>query len=128
MIHTEVPLVVLKFFKRGFIQDIQTYVQDDGKNTETQSCGRKGRVSSADTDIDVLRNESKVPRFELDVPNDNVRNLPTDLADYLLKYVHLPVSDRDTREKILKDNCVPCNIRESQVLDNKSFCLEIKGH
>ena len=91
-------------------ENMETVVQPyDGK----RSASSTGIIDSEDTQI-----AAKIARFDLDVSTSNAWNLPISMVEYLNKYMHVHIPDKDIKEKILKENPVPANVKEPQVLDN----------
>ena len=82
--------------------------------TEIQSSGGKKKQSDQSEDGTV----AKHCRFELEPENmENEWNLPTQLASYVNKYMATHISEKDIREKILKTNPIPHNVKGTQKLD-----------
>ena len=61
---------------------------------------------------------AKIGKFELNVSISNAWNFPINMVEYLNKCIHIHIPDKDIKENILKDNPVPANVKEPQVLDN----------
>ena len=88
-------------------------------DTVVQPCDGKRSASSAGiVDSEGTQSAAKIARFELDVSTSNACDLPIRIVEYLNKYMHIHIPDKDIKKKILKDNPVPANVKEHQVLDN----------
>ena len=84
-----------------------------------QPCDGKRNTSSSGKDgIEGSRIAAKITRFELDIPIDNALDFPISMVGYLDKYINIHIPVKDIREKVLKDNSVPKNVKEPHVLDN----------
>ena len=91
----------------------------ENMDTVVQPCDGKRSASSAGIiDSEGTKSAAKIARFELDVSTSNAWDLPISMVEYLNKYMHIHIPDKDIKEKILKDNPVPANVKEPKVLDN----------
>ena len=91
----------------------------ENMDTVVQPCDGKRSASSAGIiDSEGTKSAAKIARFQLDVSTSNAWDLPISMVEYLNKYMHIHIPDKDIKEKILKDNPVPANVKEPQVLDN----------
>ena len=91
------------------------------ENTDTvvQSCdGKRSASSSGIIHSEGTQSAAKIAKFELDVSTSNIWDLPISMAEYLNKHMHIHIPDKKIKEKILKDNPVPGNVKEPQVLHN----------
>ena len=94
-----------------YVDPVQLKVQEK-VDTVVQPCDGKRNTSSTGKDgIECSRIAAKI-RFELDIPNDNALDFPISMVGYLDKYINIHIPDKDIREKVLKDNSVPKNVKE----------------
>ena len=78
----------------------------ENMDSVVQPCDGKRSASSADIlDSEGTQSAAKIARFELDVSTSNAWDLPISMVEYLNKYMHIHIPDKDIKEK-------------TQVLDN----------
>ena len=75
-----------------------------------------------------LPSAAKIVRFKLDVSTSNGWDLPISISmvEYLKEYMHIHIPNKDIKEKILKGNPVPANVKEPQVFDSYTKYLNIE--
>ena len=79
-----------------------------------QPSGSKRKLSGA-----ITVPPPKTQRFELTEGSKSTQawDLPSGMVSYLHKYISVHISDKEIKDKILDDNPIPSNVKETQALD-----------
>ena len=98
-------------------------------NRVVQPCDGKRSANSANIiETEGSQSAAKIVRFKLEVYSSNGWDLPirVSMVEYLKKYMHIHILSKDIKEKILKGNPVPANVKQPQVLESYTKYLSIE--